>query len=173
MLPRPFFAAPQSMLEVLTDDWPRLGESLLRSLWLLVPAYLLGASTGFRTGVAVGWSRIVGYWVHPVLRIIGPVPAVAWIPVAFFVLPSSRSASTFLMQAELVRIWQDRGFTALLVTHDVEEALLLANRVIVVSDRPARIRADLKVELSYPRHRNDPEIVRLRRDVLGQLGLTS
>ena len=59
------------------------------------------------------------------------------------------------------------------MTHDVEEALLLANRVIVASDRPARIRADLKVELPYPRHRNDPEIVRLRRDALGQLGLTS
>lgn len=97
LLPRPFFAAPQSMLEVLTDDWPRLGESLLRSLWLLVPAYLLGAAAGFLTGVAVGWSRIVGYWIHPVLRLIGPVPAVAWIPVAFFVFPSSRSASTFLI----------------------------------------------------------------------------
>ncbi len=97
LLPRPFFAAPQSMLEVLTDDWPRLGESLLRSLWLLVPAYLLGASAGFLTGVAVGWSRAVGYWVHPVLRLIGPVPAVAWIPIAFFVFPSSPSASTFLI----------------------------------------------------------------------------
>jgi NitT/TauT family transport system permease protein len=97
LLPRPFFAAPQSMLEVLTDDWPRLGESLLRSLWLLSPAYLLGAAAGFLTGVAVGWSRIVGYWVHPVLRLIGPVPAVAWIPIAFFVFPSSRSASTFLI----------------------------------------------------------------------------
>jgi NitT/TauT family transport system permease protein len=97
LLPRPFFAAPQSMLEVLTDDWPRLGESLLRSLWLLVPAYVLGATAGFLTGVAVGWSRAMGYWVHPVLRLIGPVPAVAWIPIAFFMFPSSRSASTFLI----------------------------------------------------------------------------
>ncbi len=97
LLPRPFFAAPQTMLEVLTDDWPRLGESLLRSLWLLIPAYLLGATAGFLTGVATGWSRAVGYWVHPVLRLIGPVPAVAWIPIAFFVFPSSRSASTFLI----------------------------------------------------------------------------
>ncbi len=97
LLPRPFFAAPQSMLEVVTDDWHRLGESLLRSLWLLVPAYLMGAVAGFLTGVAVGWSRRIGYWVHPVLRLIGPVPAVAWIPVAFFVFPTSHSASTFLI----------------------------------------------------------------------------
>jgi len=97
LLPRPFFAAPQSMLEVFTDDWKRLGESVLRSLWLLVPAYLIGAAAGFVTGVAVGWSRAVGYWVHPALRLVGPVPAVAWIPIAFFVFPTSHSASTFLI----------------------------------------------------------------------------
>jgi len=83
------------------------------------------------------------------------------------------SLTRLQMQVELVRIWRNRGFTALLVTHDVEEALLLANRVIVVSDRPARIRADLPVPLAYPRHRDDPELVRLRREVLEQLGLDS
>ncbi len=83
------------------------------------------------------------------------------------------SLTRLQMQAELVRIWQDRGFTALLVTHDVEEALLMANPVLVVSDRPAQIRADLPVNLAYPRHRDDPEIVRLRREVLGLLGLVS
>ena len=75
------------------------------------------------------------------------------------------------MQAELVRIWQDRGFTALLVTHDVEEALLLAGRVIVFSNRPATIRADIRVDLPYPRYRDDPALITLRRDVLGLLGL--
>ncbi len=83
------------------------------------------------------------------------------------------SLTRLQMQAELVRIWQDRGFTALLVTHDVEEALLMAGRVIVVSDRPAHIRADLPVPLPYPRHRDDPELVRLRSEVLGLLGLPS
>ncbi|HVJ55553.1 MAG TPA: ABC transporter permease subunit [Aliidongia sp.] len=97
LLPRPFFAAPQSILEVFTDDWRRLGESLLRSLWLLLPATLAGAAVGFVTGVAIGWSRGAGYWVHPLLRLIGPVPAVAWIPVCFFVFPSSHSAGTFLI----------------------------------------------------------------------------
>jgi NitT/TauT family transport system permease protein len=97
LLPRPFFAAPQSMLEVFTDDWRRLGESLLRSLWLLLPAYAIGAVVGFVTGVGIGWSKPLGYWVHPVLRLIGPVPAVAWIPIAFFIFPTSHSASTFLI----------------------------------------------------------------------------
>ncbi len=59
----------------------------------------------------------------------------------------------------------------MLVTHDVEEALLLANRVIVFSDRPARIQAQLTIDRAYPRHRDDPYLVDLRRQILGLLGL--
>ena len=53
------------------------------------------------------------------------------------------SLTRITMQAELVSLWQRAGFTTLLVTHDAEEALFLANRVIVLSDRPARIKADI------------------------------
>jgi NitT/TauT family transport system ATP-binding protein len=81
------------------------------------------------------------------------------------------SLTRLQMQSELLRIWRDRGFTALLVTHDVEEALLLAGRVIVFSERPARVRADLPVDLSYPRHRDDPALTGLRREILSLLGL--
>jgi NitT/TauT family transport system permease protein len=47
--------------------------------------------------VSIGWSRAVGYWLHPVLRLIGPLPATAWLPLAFFFFPSSFSASVFLI----------------------------------------------------------------------------
>jgi NitT/TauT family transport system ATP-binding protein len=80
------------------------------------------------------------------------------------------SLTRLAMQGELVRLWQRQGFTALLVTHDVEEALVLATRVIVLSDRPARVIADLAVDLPYPRHRDAPELQALRADVLGRLG---
>jgi NitT/TauT family transport system permease protein len=97
VLPLPFFASPQGLLEVYLEDWPRLGESVLRSLWLLLTGYAIGAAAGFVAGVALGWSRAIGYWVHPVLRLVGPLPATAWLPIAFFVFPSSGSASTFLV----------------------------------------------------------------------------
>jgi NitT/TauT family transport system permease protein len=45
----------------------------------------------------MGRSRAVGYWVQPVLRLIGPLPATAWLPLAFFAFPSSHSASVFLI----------------------------------------------------------------------------
>jgi NitT/TauT family transport system ATP-binding protein len=81
------------------------------------------------------------------------------------------SLTRLTMQTELVSLWRDKGFTALLVTHDVEEALYLADRVILFSDRPARIKADFRVGLPYPRHRGDPRLVELRRESLALLGL--
>jgi NitT/TauT family transport system ATP-binding protein len=81
------------------------------------------------------------------------------------------SMTRITMQGELVALWERTGFTALLVTHDVEEALFLAQRVIVLSDRPASIKADVPVDLPYPRHRGDPRLAELRRQVLGLLGL--
>lgn len=97
LLPMPFFPPPQAILEVFLDDWPRLGGSILASLKLLAGGYLIGAGLGFMLGVAIGWSKAVGYWAHPVLRFVGPLPATAWLPLAFFVFPSSWSASTFLI----------------------------------------------------------------------------
>jgi NitT/TauT family transport system ATP-binding protein len=81
------------------------------------------------------------------------------------------SLTRITMQAELVALWQRKRFTTLLVTHDAEEALFLANRVIVLSDRPARIKADITVDRPYPRHRGDPHLAELRRTILGLLGL--
>jgi NitT/TauT family transport system ATP-binding protein len=81
------------------------------------------------------------------------------------------SLTRITMQAELASLWQQSGFTTLLVTHDVEEAVFLANRVIVFSERPARIKADIAVDRPYPRHRGDPELAELRRNILGLLGL--
>ncbi|WP_338639828.1 ABC transporter ATP-binding protein [Burkholderia pyrrocinia] len=81
------------------------------------------------------------------------------------------SLTRLTMQAELTALWQRDGFSALLVTHDVEEALFLAQRVIVFGPRPARIVAELHVDLPYPRHRGDPRLAELRHEALRHLGL--
>jgi len=97
LLPLPFFPSPQAFVEVYTDDWRKLGDSLLASLWLLLRGFAIGAAVGFAVGVALGWSERVGYWIHPVMRLVGPLPATAWLPLAFFIFPTSASASTFLI----------------------------------------------------------------------------
>lgn len=75
-----------------------------------------------------------------------------------------------VLQDELLGLWSAQGFTALLVTHDVDEALLLADRVLVLSERPGRIVGSLEVDLPRPRHNGDPNYQSLRRQVLGLLG---
>lgn len=96
-LPPPFFTPPQGVLEAYLDDWPRLLECAYHSVLLLGTGYLFGASVGFVYGVAIGWSKAAAYWGHPVLRLIGPLPPTAWLPVAFFLAPSSWSAAVFLI----------------------------------------------------------------------------
>jgi sulfonate transport system ATP-binding protein len=81
------------------------------------------------------------------------------------------SLTRITMQSELVSLWRRAGFTALLVTHDVEEALFLAGRVIVLSERPARIKAEVVNNRPYPRHRGDPHLSELRHEVFAHLGL--
>ena len=81
------------------------------------------------------------------------------------------SLTRITMQAELMALWQRERFTAFLVTHDVEEALYLAQRVLVLSHRPARVLADIAIDLPYPRHRGDARFAELRQQVLGELGL--
>ena len=81
------------------------------------------------------------------------------------------SLTRMVLQDELAALWQRVGFTALLVTHDIEEALLLASRVVVFSDRPARIKTEILVDKPYPRRRDDPDLIALRGTVLSVLGL--
>ena len=83
------------------------------------------------------------------------------------------SLTRLTLQEELVSLWRREGFTAILVTHDVEEAVLLASRVIVLNERPGGIKAEFDVERPYPRHRDDPELVALRRQILATLGLAT
>ncbi len=80
------------------------------------------------------------------------------------------SLTRIAMQGELIRLRQRHRYSSLLVTHDVEEALLLCDRVLVLSSRPARILAELTVERGYPRHRDDPLLVELRQRALQLLG---
>jgi sulfonate transport system ATP-binding protein len=71
------------------------------------------------------------------------------------------------LQTELQRIWQAEGITMILVTHDVEEAVFLGDRVVVMQPHPGRIRRTLEIDLPHPRNRSDARFIALRDDVLG------
>ncbi|NYI00359.1 ABC transporter ATP-binding protein [Cupriavidus plantarum] len=74
------------------------------------------------------------------------------------------------LQQELHRIWQAEGITMILVTHDVEEAVYLGERVVVMEPRPGRIRRIVPVDLAHPRERSAPAFSRIRDAVLREFG---
>ncbi|MDQ3397949.1 MAG: ABC transporter ATP-binding protein [Deinococcota bacterium] len=75
------------------------------------------------------------------------------------------------LQDELLRLWQAYRATVVLVTHDVEEAVYLADRAIVLSPRPTRVEVDLPIALPRPRARDHPKLVRLKREILSAIGI--
>jgi nitrate ABC transporter ATP-binding subunit len=73
------------------------------------------------------------------------------------------------LQRELLQIWERTGVTCIFVTHSVEEAVLLADRVVVMSAGPGRIEGDFSVDLPRPRDVSSPEFNSVRRDIAGRL----
>lgn len=96
-LPLPFFPSPQAILDVYRVDSERLAQSVFHSLLLLIPGFGLGSLTGFLVGVAMGWSPEARYWGHPIIRLLGPLPSIAWLPIALFIFPTITAASVFLI----------------------------------------------------------------------------
>ena len=73
------------------------------------------------------------------------------------------------LQDELLRIWERERTTVVMITHDVEEALFLSGRVVVMNPRPGRIDREIAVDLEHPRRRDDPGFVTLRQRIATQL----
>jgi len=70
------------------------------------------------------------------------------------------------MQDEVLRLWEARGTTMLLVTHDIDEAIYMSDRIVIMTPRPGRIERTITVDLDRPRQRNSPEFLCLRGDIL-------
>ena len=90
LLPLPYFPGPPAVLQSLVNDRAILLESTLHSLGLLLSGYTLGTAIALVTGVCIGWFTPARYWGMPVLKLVGPIPATAWIPLAMVLAPSAR-----------------------------------------------------------------------------------
>ena len=73
------------------------------------------------------------------------------------------------LQDELIRLWQERRSTMIMVTHDVDEAIYLSQRVILMSPRPGRVRNVLDIPMNYPRDRASGDFTGFRANILKQL----
>ncbi len=71
----------------------------------------------------------------------------------------------YYLEDELIRLWQTLKSTVIFVTHNIEEAVYVAERILVLSNKPTKIKAEVKVDLPRPRNLIDPEFVQIRKEV--------
>ena len=94
---QPFFPGPAQVIETYLADGAYVVQNTLYSLRLYAAGFSCGVILGVGTGILIGWFPKVYYWVFPVLKITGVVPAVAWMPFALTLLPNSFTAAVFLI----------------------------------------------------------------------------
>ncbi|MDP4089510.1 MAG: ABC transporter ATP-binding protein [Bacillota bacterium] len=83
------------------------------------------------------------------------------------------SFTRFDLQDKLLELWYDRGTTMILVTHDVDEAVYLSDRIVIMSPRPGKIEEIVDVKLGRPRSRSSVDFLHLRTEILEKLHLSS
>lgn len=97
LLPMPYFPGPAAVLQSLINDRQLLLESAGNSLILLLSGYTIGVAIALVTGICIGWFAEARYWGMPLLKVVGPIPATAWIPLAMVVAPSPRFSAIGLI----------------------------------------------------------------------------
>jgi sulfonate transport system ATP-binding protein len=71
----------------------------------------------------------------------------------------------YYLEDELVRLWEHLKSTVIFVTHNIEEAVYISERILILSNKPAKIKAEVKVDLPRPRSLIDPRLVEIRKEV--------
>lgn len=96
-LPVLYFPSLDRVFGVLIEDAGFILKCWFYSIRLLATGWLCGAVSGILTGVAIGFNRAAKYWIYPLVRILGPIPSTAWIPLVLVSFPTAVSASAFLI----------------------------------------------------------------------------
>jgi NitT/TauT family transport system permease protein len=97
ILPLPYFPGMAGIADVMYQDRSLLLLSTLYSMRLFFAGFVTGTILGLATGILIGWWRQWDYWLSPIIRVTGIIPAVAWLPIALAILPSSFSTGVFLI----------------------------------------------------------------------------
>jgi NitT/TauT family transport system permease protein len=96
-LPLPYFPSPAGVLQSMVNDRGLLFDSTWHSLLLLLSGYAIGVVVALVTGVCIGWYPMARYWGMPLLKVLGPIPATAWVPLAMVISPSGSASAVGLV----------------------------------------------------------------------------
>jgi len=97
LLPLPYFPGPEAVFGSIVKDAGLIFDSTWHSLALLLSGYAIGTCAALITGVIIGWFPHARYWGMPLLKIVGPIPATAWIPLAMVIAPSAMFSAVGLV----------------------------------------------------------------------------
>jgi NitT/TauT family transport system permease protein len=104
LMPLPYFPGPDAVIQSLVDNWqspgrgqPGLADCMWHSLALLSTGYTVGCLVGITWGVLIGWFPHARYWGMPVMKILGPIPATAFIPLSIMVFPDPLMSAVSLI----------------------------------------------------------------------------
>jgi NitT/TauT family transport system permease protein len=97
LLELPYFPGPAAVLQNLLNDRALLFDSTWHSLALLLSGYVLGVVIALITGICIGWYPLARYWGMPLLKVVGPIPATAWVPLAMVLSPSGTLSAVGLV----------------------------------------------------------------------------
>ena len=96
-LPAVYFPSVNNVLASAVDEREMLLACTFYSVRLLFLGIIIGGTIGVFTGVLIGWSKTINYWLAPIARFVGPLPTAIWIPIALLVFPNLLSASVFIV----------------------------------------------------------------------------
>lgn len=102
LLPPVYFPPPDKIIDVFYSQGLFLLKCLGYSLRLLLTGVIGGGISGVLTGIAVGCSKKASYWINPLIKLVGPIPATVWIPIALVSFSTSFKASAFIIG---VSVW--------------------------------------------------------------------
>lgn len=128
----PFIPWVNDIINGALGDLPNLLISTAYSLRLLAVGYFAGVAAGLLTGISAGCSSHIRYWVTPIVKVLGPIPPVVWIPLVMIILPSLFSGSVFIIA---LGTWFPVTMNTLTGILGIDESYFDAARLLGASSR--------------------------------------
>lgn len=132
LLMYPFIPWVNDIINGVFADWNTLFISTLHSLRLLLLGYFSGVITGLITGIVCGYTRKIRYWVEPVIKILGPIPPVTWIPLVMLLARTPLGGSVFIIA---LGTWFSVTVASMTGIFNVDQAYFDAARILGANRR--------------------------------------
>ncbi|MDR2178783.1 MAG: ABC transporter permease subunit [Synergistaceae bacterium] len=131
VLPLPFFPGPAQIMEVMFRERSAHAVNCLYSLRLFAAGFAAGSLFGSVSGILIGWSDRWHYWLFPIMKVVGVIPAIALVPLVLIVMPDTFSTAVALVA---ISAWFPVAFTTARGIRSIDRTYFEAARILGASD---------------------------------------